>query len=382
MLEALECRTLLSAHFPAGVFAEANSNPFQDSLHAMDRKADFAPAPSGLTPNIVDVGTLPPRFEIQPSFVVVPDANSADPDAGRVFVVSINAQPLQGDQDASGNPQTSNSLGSAPLWPTTIFLSPSPVPGVSVTASNGYTGWNVDSRNVGSPPSTPTGMGKADNSEPAIPPTMPKLATAAGSGVISSGPMQSPAVGPPVASPVAVSTAQTAQPLAIRPANNPILETGAMLDSQTDRIAAESSLPAVIGPVAQTNFHQPDKSLASDAQPSGFIAAAARIAPEISLGVACNQSVWGLAQGLSSVGGSAGMIETLLIADASALARVANSAADRINLEDAMVWKEMAAFLGGGILIGAYAVRSRQMQEIDAKRSIRRKTICVGEFPR
>jgi hypothetical protein len=194
--------------------------------------------------------------------------------------------------------------------------------------------------------------------------------------------MQSPAVGPPVASPVAVSTAQTAQPLAIRPANNPILETGAMLDSQTDRIAAESSLPAVIGPVAQTNFHQPDKSLASDAQPSGFIAAAARIAPEISLGVACNQSVWGLAQGLSSVGGSAGMIETLLIADASALARVANSAADRINLEDAMVWKEMAAFLGGGILIGAYAVRSRQMQEIDAKRSIRRKTICVGEFPR
>lgn len=149
-----------------------------------------------------------------------------------------------------------------------------------------------------------------------------------------------------------------------------------------DRAAADPPLPAAMGTNAASSMQTLSKSPTLDEPTSTVLAAAAKIAPEISLAIAYRQTVWGLGEGLSSVGASAGMIETILIADASALARVANSAADRIGLEEAMVWKEMAAFLGGGILIGTYAVRSRQSEEITARQSIRRKNLCVDEIPR
>lgn len=401
MLETLECRTLLSAHFPLGGPAVSDANPFADSTHLLDRSADSAFAPTGFSIGDVAGGPLTTPRETQPFFNAVPNVIpnvipliGDQNDSSRVYAVSMNDQYFQGNNNATGDAPSSNPSGwtggigfggsgflsnfspIAPVIPVTN------VPPVMIVQSPGDSSWNVNSRNIGSPSSNPITTSRTPSEPPAGMAAMGRIAPASApvapsSGVVMSAPGTSAAVAPAPTAP-----AQAVMPLAIRSANNPVLETRLAIDPPMDRAAADPPLPAAMGTNAASSMQTLSKSPTLDEPTSTVLAAAAKIAPEISLAIAYRQTVWGLGEGLSSVGASAGMIETILIADASALARVANSAADRIGLEEAMVWKEMAAFLGGGILIGTYAVRSRQSEEITARQSIRRKNLCVDEIPR
>ena len=69
-------------------------------------------------------------------------------------------------------------------------------------------------------------------------------------------------------------------------------------------------------------------------------------ASEIVAEFTSHKTIFTLAQSLPSVTDVAGPIETLLIADARAFVRLADSVADRIYAEEPIIWKGVAALLG------------------------------------
>ncbi len=83
---------------------------------------------------------------------------------------------------------------------------------------------------------------------------------------------------------------------------------------------------------------------------------------------------------VSSVAGtSTGIVENLLISNASALAQVANTVALRLHDENVMIWQETAALVAAGILAGTHLMRSRQSGQIPPRKRRNQKYLCVGE---
>jgi hypothetical protein len=81
-----------------------------------------------------------------------------------------------------------------------------------------------------------------------------------------------------------------------------------------------------------------------------------------------------------SAGASAEFVENLVASNAAALAHVANTIALRLYEEDAMLWKETAAFIGVAMMIGSYIAKTRPTtQSPPRKTEEHRKYLCVGE---
>jgi hypothetical protein len=84
--------------------------------------------------------------------------------------------------------------------------------------------------------------------------------------------------------------------------------------------------------------------------------------------VALQTVEWKGTEGLPGVVRSGAVTETFLIAEACALAKVANSAAARIYSEKAMMWWEMAGFLGTGVLL--LSVYGGNMRSVEKSRGV------------
>jgi hypothetical protein len=92
---------------------------------------------------------------------------------------------------------------------------------------------------------------------------------------------------------------------------------------------------------------------------AGGVSAVAMVQSEAGAEFASYRTVARHASGLTQTVVTTALTQKFLISEAYALARVANSAAARIYAEDAMIWKEMAAFLGAGIFISTYGASKR-----------------------
>jgi hypothetical protein len=91
---------------------------------------------------------------------------------------------------------------------------------------------------------------------------------------------------------------------------------------------------------------------------------------------------WEVAAATDSVsaGASINFVENLITSDAAALARVANTVALRLYEENAMLWKEAAAFIGAAMLVGGYLTRHRPAaQAPPRRRALRAAHRCIGE---
>jgi hypothetical protein len=79
-----------------------------------------------------------------------------------------------------------------------------------------------------------------------------------------------------------------------------------------------------------------------------------------------------------SSGASVDFVASLITSDAAALARVANTVAYRLYEENALLWKETAAFIGAAMLVGGYVTRNRTAQT-HAQNEVRAAYRCIGE---
>jgi hypothetical protein len=80
-----------------------------------------------------------------------------------------------------------------------------------------------------------------------------------------------------------------------------------------------------------------------------------------------------------AAGASAAMVETLLVADASAMANIANTIAARLSDENFMIWKDAAGLVGAAIIVGTYSFRPRREGQVALKEGKKPKYLCVGE---
>jgi hypothetical protein len=78
---------------------------------------------------------------------------------------------------------------------------------------------------------------------------------------------------------------------------------------------------------------------------------------------------------------STDMMERLLVADASALADVAYETASQVYGESQMLWREIAAVVGAGVLMGTYAMRDRDSRPRTTRAKLPAELTCVGETP-
>jgi hypothetical protein len=88
---------------------------------------------------------------------------------------------------------------------------------------------------------------------------------------------------------------------------------------------------------------------------------AAPVVVTIDRGIAAASGAFSAAGRIPSLAGiSATTMEDLMISNASALARVANTAVVRLSEEDTMLWQETAAVLASGVLIASRFTRGRR----------------------
>jgi len=137
---------------------------------------------------------------------------------------------------------------------------------------------------------------------------------------------------------------------------------------QNSAAAAETMKPITTEPISQNKNLRIAGLVTHGSAGAGSVVtlAASQIVAEFT----ANKTAFALEQSLPAVTDTAGLIETFLIADARAFARVADSAADRIYAEESIVWKGVAALLGTGIFIGAYAINLRSAAERDKEHAI------------
>jgi hypothetical protein len=146
----------------------------------------------------------------------------------------------------------------------------------------------------------------------------------------------------------------------------------AATERQNAPVAAADS--SAMTPSVHTNIRRTDEVLTS--QYTG-----------LAVNFGTNLAVTGLEWEVSAVTGTASsaagreFVDGLLEADATALAQIANTLTLRLNDENAMLWKETLAFLGGAVLVGSYLAKERQSSRPPGKKAISARHLCVGEQP-